>query len=155
MKHNKEEKDSKDQKEKTKEVETLLSDSTPSYITIPQLTSICNELSLQLTIKEIEILATGFGSNGKGGIECQEFIDMIQSLVYNLIGSHGMETSQPFGTMGTMGSSGNQRNGSTMTMNGSKTSTTTNTNNNSKKQFNTEFKRLIYEMVENMIQYDK
>lgn len=56
--HTKEDKD-KDPKDKQKEVDTLLADSTPCYISVPQLSFILMELQLQMTSKEVEILASG------------------------------------------------------------------------------------------------
>jgi Ca2+-binding EF-hand superfamily protein len=58
------------------------------YISVLQLKEIMLRLGLGMTNEEIEILASGFASNGKGSIDAKEFCEMIRSLVYNLIGSH-------------------------------------------------------------------
>jgi hypothetical protein len=190
--HTKEDKD-KDPKDKQKEVDTLLADSTPCYISAPQLSFILMELQLQMTSKEVGILASGnelcfclyyynvlfffpksgFGSNGKGGIDCKELIDMIQALVYNLIGSHAMETTQPLGASAGKtnaaygsgkwtnfwtskdGSLPNEGGGNRETLKSTRNSSNNDTSTSSKSIFKKEFKRLIYETVENILQYDK
>jgi hypothetical protein len=58
------------------------------FIAVPQLQEIIAQLGLGLTSKEIQVLASGFASDGKGGIDSEEFCEMIRSLVYNLMGSH-------------------------------------------------------------------
>jgi hypothetical protein len=58
------------------------------YVTVKQLQDILARLGLGMAPKEIEVLATGFASDGKGGIDAKEFCEMIHSLVYNLIGNH-------------------------------------------------------------------
>jgi Ca2+-binding EF-hand superfamily protein len=58
------------------------------YISVAQLKDIVLRLGLGMTNEEIEILASGFASNGKGSIDAKEFCEMIRSLMYNLIGSH-------------------------------------------------------------------
>lgn len=62
-----------------------------NYITIPQLVVIINGLGLQMSPTEVELLATGFASDGKGGIDSEEFCNMVHTLVYNVLGSHGNE----------------------------------------------------------------
>lgn len=62
-----------------------------TFITVPQLANIVTGLGLQLAPTEVEVLATGFASDGAGGIDSQEFCDMVHSLVYNILGSHADE----------------------------------------------------------------
>ena len=65
-----------------------LKDDNTVYVTVKQLQEILARLGLGMAQKEIEVLATGFASDGKGGIDAREFCEMIHSLVYNLIGNH-------------------------------------------------------------------
>eukprot|EP01034_Spumella_vulgaris_P022749 gene22749-28907_t len=44
--------------------------------------------------REIEVLATGFASDGKGGINATEFCEMVQTLLYNLIGEHAARVAE-------------------------------------------------------------
>lgn len=100
---------------------------------------------------------------------------MIQALVYNLIGSHAMETTQPLGTSGAKtnasygsgkwtnfwtskdGSVQNEGGGNQEWLRSTRNSSNNNndTSTSSKSIFKKEFKRLIYETVENILQYDK
>lgn len=98
---------------------------------------------------------------------------MIQALVYNLIGSHAMETTQPLGTSGGKtnasygsgkwtnfwtsndGSLQNEGGGNRETLRSTRNSSNNDTSTSSKSIFKKEFKRLIYETVENILQYDK
>jgi hypothetical protein len=50
------------------------------YIAVPQLADIFRSLSLNMTNREIELLANGFGSNGKGGVMDARVISVKQFL---------------------------------------------------------------------------
>jgi hypothetical protein len=65
--------------------------SSPTFISVAQLINVVYSLSLNLSQQEIEVLASGFASDGEGGIDCREFCDMIHTLVYNLLGDHARE----------------------------------------------------------------
>ena len=58
------------------------------YITCNMLSDVLASVSLRMTTEEVTILATGFGSNGKGGIDSQELSEALQALLYNFIGEH-------------------------------------------------------------------
>jgi hypothetical protein len=40
--------------------------------------------------EEVEVLASGFGSDGKGNINAEEFCEMIHSLMYDYVGEHAI-----------------------------------------------------------------
>ncbi len=58
--------------------------SSNGFIRVTQLEGILNGLGLYLSPKEIQILASGFASDGKGGISGQEFVDAIHCLLYDV-----------------------------------------------------------------------
>jgi hypothetical protein len=62
-----------------------------AYITVPQIVNAISSLGLSLSIPEIEVLAAGFASDGEGGIDVDEFCEMIHALLYNILGSHAKE----------------------------------------------------------------
>lgn len=115
----------------------------PQCITVKQLQDIIQQLGLQMNQKELEMLCSGFASNGKGGIDAKEFCDMIRSLVYNLLGNHyqsGTMTRGGFqGTAGTKGGSRSQRE----------------FEKEKEKEFNEEFMRLLRDVCYSIITYDR
>lgn len=58
------------------------------FITVAQLQACFQFVGLDFNVKEIGVLASGFASDGKGGINCQEFCNMVQSVGYNLLGHY-------------------------------------------------------------------
>ncbi len=61
------------------------------FVTVPQIISVISGLGLSISIPEIEMLASGFASDGEGGIDVKEFCEMIHSLLYNILGEHSKE----------------------------------------------------------------
>ena len=58
------------------------------YITCLMLSDALASVGLRMGLDEVTMLATGFGSNGRGGIDSQELIEALQALLYNFIGEH-------------------------------------------------------------------
>lgn len=58
------------------------------YITCNMLGDVMTSVGLRMGMDEVTMLATGFGSNGNGGIDSEELCEALQALLYNFIGEH-------------------------------------------------------------------
>lgn len=58
------------------------------YITCNMLGDVMTSVGLRMSMDEVTMLATGFGSNGNGGIDSDELCEALQALLYNFIGEH-------------------------------------------------------------------
>jgi hypothetical protein len=118
----------------------------PTYISVPQLIDIIGQIGLGLTSQEIQVLASGFASDGKGGIDSYEFCEMIRSLVYNLIGHHHRHgnggSGDDFSDSWTRGRTG-------------RNSTRKDIDKEKEKEFMDEFYRLLKDCCDSIILYDK
>eukprot|EP01038_Epipyxis_sp_PR26KG_P004635 gene4635-6514_t len=57
----------------------------PDFIKIPQLVDVIQSVGLKMSAAEIEILASGFASDGKGGVDVKEFCQTVNSVIYNVM----------------------------------------------------------------------
>ena len=60
------------------------------YISVPQLSDALSSVGIKMSKEEVEVLASGFGSDGKGNINAEEFCEMIHSLMYDYVGEHAI-----------------------------------------------------------------
>lgn len=60
-------------------------DDPDSYITVPELSTILLQSSLYLGQAEVEMLASGFASNGRGGVSTTELCQTLFQLLYHII----------------------------------------------------------------------
>ena len=129
---------------------------TPLYISVKQLQTILQQVGLQLTTPEIDMLCTGFASDGKGSIDAKEFCDMIRTLVYNLVGSHyqegntrsGMSNSQAF--RGSLGSDRGRWSGLHSQRYGNDPSSASNAD-----LLDKDYQQLLQEVCQSIITYDR
>ena len=62
----------------------------PGYISVPQLSDVITSVGLHMARQEVEVLASGFGGDGRGGINAEEFCDVVQTLIYDYLGEHSL-----------------------------------------------------------------
>lgn len=93
------EKELKEMKLTNKDEKPKIDKSGRTYLTVPQLTNLVESLKLNISQKEVEVLATGFASDGKGGIDINEFSEAVKSLVFNLVGTHALSKSTMKGSL--------------------------------------------------------
>ncbi len=58
------------------------------YLTPPQLVECMASVGLRMSANEVTMFAAGFGSDGKGGVDCEEICEALQALLYNFVGEH-------------------------------------------------------------------
>ena len=64
------------------------------HISVPQLADVIASVGLKMVPKEIELLCTGFASDGEGKIDSKEFCEMVKTLLYNLVGEHAARQAE-------------------------------------------------------------
>jgi hypothetical protein len=127
------------------------------FIAVPQLQEIIAQLGLGLTSKEIQVLASGFASDGKGGIDSEEFCEMIRSLVYNLMGSHFRdgERGRGGGEEGGGGRSGFFPSSSSASRLNRRGNESSHFSREKERDFLDEFHRLLRECCDSIVLYDR
>ena len=58
------------------------------YLTPHQLVDCMSSVGLRMDAKEVNVFAAGFGSDGRGGVDCEEMCEALQALLYNFVGEH-------------------------------------------------------------------
>ena len=58
------------------------------YLAPQQLVECISSVGLRMSAAEVTMFAAGFGSDGKGGIDCEELCEALQALLYNFVGEH-------------------------------------------------------------------
>ena len=64
------------------------------YISIAKLHDIISSVGLRMARAEVEILASGFGSDGRGSINVPELCETVHTLVYNIMGQKAAEETK-------------------------------------------------------------
>lgn len=64
------------------------------YISIPKLHDIISSVGLRMARAEVEILASGFGSDGRGSINVPELCETVHTLVYDIMGQKEAEETK-------------------------------------------------------------
>jgi len=64
------------------------------YLSPVQLVECISSVGLRMSAAEVTMFAAGFGSDGKGGVDCEELCEALQALLYNFVGEHDRLTGK-------------------------------------------------------------
>ena len=64
------------------------------FLSVSELADVINSVGVHMSPRELEALALGFASDAHGGINCSEFCETIQELVFNAIPGSSVENSR-------------------------------------------------------------